>query len=89
MQFLFRCHIIDNVTTHPRRALTMKALFNAECEGCDEFRPRCAEVILKLLSESPHKETFTLCEHCRRGAWKGKFTLSARHTGKEADRGEK
>lgn len=59
----------------------MKALFNADCEGCQQHRAGCARVFLRLKIGRASKLRRTptvLCGPCRRVA-QGKYVLDERH----------
>lgn len=45
-----------------------KKLINAICDGCRNFRPRCARVFRRMTGRASSFESVptVLCEHCRK-----------------------
>ena len=60
----------------------MKALFNATCDFCEQFRPRCAHIRLRYEGKRMKLSGVSVaCEECREKL-KGKFLVDARHRGR-------
>lgn len=55
----------------------MKALVNGVCHLCNQFRPRCAWVTMRI-SDAGRTEPMLLCEGCRK-VYRGQYRVDARH----------
>ena len=56
----------------------MKALFNATCDFCEQFRPRCAHIRLRYEGKRMKLSGVSVaCEECREKL-KGKFFVVRR-----------
>lgn len=57
-----------------QRMEQMSKTFNAACDACTNFRPRCRKVNLRIDGNTFTKHATTLCEECRGLiAYRGKF----------------
>lgn len=61
----------------------MRRLFNATCDHCNKFKPRCADVHLRVDGKATqyHAGVTTLCHECRQ-LERGRYRVSGRHVGK-------